>query len=291
MIYNLQVNKRLKLWNTYRLEQSKLLSWLRDMTRDQSRLQLRYIHLRRLPKLLEQIELLLSRVSYGKDQIKDLKKQQVDIVKFCDKALATSIQMESVATAERINNLEASLKSWKDFLIRIRDLYKNYEDELEKVEKVCEGITNELSSPAPLSFSAIQWRLDLCRDLKNRISNLSKNIDEANVTYDQLKECLSPHDMKMLSQRLWLISQRQGDLEHHLLLQILWLEDRLETQQAFNLRHGRFITWANDLLKRYVSSNVRLGIFCKNYFVLIYKNFFVLIDLTKMHLRIHQISF
>lgn len=57
--------------------------------------------------------------------------------------------------------------------------------------------------------------------------------------------------MKMLSQRLWLITQRQGDLEHHLLLQILWLEDRLETQQAFNLRHARFLKWANDLIKRF----------------------------------------
>lgn len=86
--------------------------------------------------------------------------------------------------------------------------------------------------------------------MKNRVSNLTKNIEAAGVTYDQLKECLSPHDMKILSQRLWLMSQRQGDLEHHLLLQILWLEDRLETQQAFNLRQARFMNWANDLTTR-----------------------------------------
>lgn len=87
--------------------------------------------------------------------------------------------------------------------------------------------------------------------LKDRVSNLSKKLEEANVTYDQLKECLSPHDLKRLCQRLWLITQRQGDLEHHLLLQILWLEDHLETQQSFILQHGRFMTWANDLIQRY----------------------------------------
>ncbi|KAK6640340.1 hypothetical protein RUM44_012027 [Polyplax serrata] len=246
-----EVNKRLQMWDIYRHDQSRVLAWLRDMNRDQSRLQLRYIHLRRLPKLLEQINLLLTRIPQGRGQIQDLQKQQEGIAKFCDEALATSIKMESVATAERINNLEASLKSWKDFLNRVQDLNSNYELELDKVDKVCDEITKELSSPAPVSFSAIQSRLDLCRALKDRVSNLSKKLEEANVTYDQLKECLSPHDLKRLCQRLWLITQRQGDLEHHLLLQILWLEDHLETQQSFNLQHGRFMTWANDLIQRF----------------------------------------
>lgn len=107
------MNKRLKLWDIYRHDQSKLLTWLRDMTRDQSRLQLRYIHLRRLPKLLEQIDCLLSRVPQGKTQIEDLKKKQEDIVKFCDEALGTSIKMESVATAERISNLQVSKRNLK----------------------------------------------------------------------------------------------------------------------------------------------------------------------------------
>lgn len=97
------------MWDIYRHDQSRVLAWLRDMNRDQSRLQLRYIHLRRLPKLLEQINLLLTRIPQGRGQIQDLQKQQEGIAKFCDEALATSIKMESVATAERINNLEVHL--------------------------------------------------------------------------------------------------------------------------------------------------------------------------------------
>lgn len=81
------------------------------MSRDQSRLQLRYIHLRRLPKLMEQIDLLLLKVPQGKNLIKDLQKQQKDILKFCDEPLATSIKMESEATSKRINNLEVRIKN------------------------------------------------------------------------------------------------------------------------------------------------------------------------------------
>ena len=101
-----EVNKRLQLWDNYRRDQSRLLNWLRDMTREQSRLQLRYIHLRRIPKLSEQIDLILAKVPQGKSQARDLEKQQENIVKFCDEALATSIKMESVEINERISNLE-----------------------------------------------------------------------------------------------------------------------------------------------------------------------------------------
>lgn len=87
--------------------------------------------------------------------------------------------------------------------------------------------------------------------MRLRTSSLIKNIEEAGITYDQLKECLSPHDVKTLNQRLFLLTQRQADLEHQLLVQIHLLEDRLELQQIFNTRHGRFMSWANELIARF----------------------------------------
>lgn len=157
------MNKRLQLWDIYRRDQSRLLAWLRDMSREQSRLQLRYIHLRRVPKLLEQIEFLLGKVAQGKAQAKDLEKQQDGIIRFCDEALATSVKMESIAITERIYNLEAGLKSWKDFLKRVQDLQKTYETEIGNVENVCDEITSELSLPAPVSFQTVQSRLNTIR--------------------------------------------------------------------------------------------------------------------------------
>lgn len=89
------------------------------------------------------------------------------------------------------------------------------------------------------------------QELRCRASDLSGNLEDANVTFDQLKECLSPHDVKALSQRLWLLTQRQADLEHQLLMHVHLLEDRLEVQQVFNTRHARFMTWAQDLTSRF----------------------------------------
>ena len=33
---------------------------------------------------------------------------------------------------------------------------------------------------------------------------------------DELRECVSPNDIRAASQRLWLLRQRQADLEHRL---------------------------------------------------------------------------
>lgn len=51
-----EVRERLAAWDRYRHDQARLLSWLRDTERERGRLQLRYIHTRRVPKMLQRIE-------------------------------------------------------------------------------------------------------------------------------------------------------------------------------------------------------------------------------------------
>lgn len=55
------------------------------------------------------------------------------------------------------------MKSWKDFLERIKGLQKAFDTEIEKVERVCEEITEKISMPCPVAFGAAQSRLDTCR--------------------------------------------------------------------------------------------------------------------------------
>lgn len=56
-----EVRERLAAWDHYRQDQARLLCWLRDTERERGRLQLRYIHTRRVPKMLQRIEV----SSYG----------------------------------------------------------------------------------------------------------------------------------------------------------------------------------------------------------------------------------
>ena len=51
-----EVRERLEAWDRYHQDQARLLSWLHDTERERGKLQLRRIHTRRVPKMLQRIE-------------------------------------------------------------------------------------------------------------------------------------------------------------------------------------------------------------------------------------------
>lgn len=65
-------------------------------------------------------------------------------------------------------------------------------------------------------------------------------------------------DGKALSQRVWLLTQRQAETEHQLMVLIHTLEERAELVQAFLARAARFLTWGQDLLLRYIFTSLLL---------------------------------
>lgn len=46
----------MKVWEQYRADHKALLAWLRDVEKDKSRLRLRYMQMRMIPKTIQRIE-------------------------------------------------------------------------------------------------------------------------------------------------------------------------------------------------------------------------------------------
>lgn len=70
------VTTRISAWDKYRNDQTKLLCWLKDMEKERGRLQLRYIHMRRVNKVLTRIQSLLDKVPSGEEDCNNLQNQQ-----------------------------------------------------------------------------------------------------------------------------------------------------------------------------------------------------------------------
>lgn len=103
-----EIEKRLTLWNTYKNDQARLLEWLKQKEREKSRLQLRYIHLRRIPQTLQSIENLLGQIA--ETDCANLRTQQTQLMQFVkNNAIVTSMRMEHSAISQRIDNLRAAL--------------------------------------------------------------------------------------------------------------------------------------------------------------------------------------
>ncbi|KRT78410.1 hypothetical protein AMK59_8618, partial [Oryctes borbonicus] len=253
-----EVSDRLKAWSTYREDQNKLLTWLKEMEEDRERLQLRYVHLRRLPKVLMRIQTLLNRVPNGENNLKRLEGQQKQLLEFCDDALATSIRMEYAAIAQRASNLQAGLDTWKQYLLRIEELHKDYESKVGNLQTYYDEVQNTINSTSHedlKSNSAVNNKLENLQRMRHRLSDTKKELEQLAVIQEKLKECASNSDMKTINQRMWLLWHQQGDLGHQLQVLCNKLEERRGLRTLFEARQSRFITWTNELENRLEQQN------------------------------------
>lgn len=248
-----EVQTRMNAWEKYKQDQNKLLTWLKGIEKERERMQLRYMHIRRIPKLLSRIQNLEERIPQGETQAENLQRQQNYLLQFCDDALATSIRMEHVAIKQRLSNLQAGLDTWGHFLERISTLIKTYEENVTKLQKCYDEIQeviNESLSHIPTSNSGIGNKLELLQATRGRLNGSSKDLDQLTLIQEQLKECLSPSDMKTINQRVWLLVHQKEDLDHELATLCHQLEDKLGARSVFEDRHARFINWVTDLENR-----------------------------------------
>nr|CAD7412488.1 unnamed protein product [Timema poppensis] len=247
-----EVRERIYSWDRYRADQARLLAWLKDTERERSRLQLRYIHVRRIPKVQARIQTLLEQVPVGEAQANSLQQQQGKLLHFCDDALATSIRMEHAAISQRISNLQAGLETWKDFLDRITGLTQSYDTQVSGVQAVFREVHAAVADPGglPTSHTGMQNKLEVIRQLRSRLVELTADLEGVGVTQEQLKQFVSPMDMKSISQKVWILWQTQGDLDHQLSLLCHQLEEKLGLRLMFDTRQSRFLVWAGDVESR-----------------------------------------
>lgn len=243
------VQDRLAAWEKYRLDQNRLLSWLKDTERERSRLQLRFIHLRRLDKVLARIHSLIEKLPTGEKQAESLTAQQESLLLNCDEALAASVRMEHIANTQRIANIRAGLETWKDFIVRIQDLNEYHKNQTTKITSAFQEVGDAINNVflvGPCSLTRTREQLDSLQDIKFRLAGTTSDLESLGVTAEQLKECLSPSDMKSLNQHGSLLWQQHGDLEHQLALLAHRLSERCSLYGRWETRRSRLITWTVD---------------------------------------------
>lgn len=251
-----EVEERLNSWDRYRIAQNKLLAWLKDAEKERSKLQLRYVHIRRVPKVMQRIQHLIAKIPQGEEQSENLRKQQETLLPYCDEALATSVRMEHAAITQRLSNLRAALETWKDFLQRVIDLGQSYETQVKSLQEPFQEIQHIIdSSSSPSSNTGMRNCLDNLRLQRTRLVDLTPKLEDLGVTQEQLKECVSPADMKTINQMVWILWQQHGDLDHQLAMQCHRLEERLGLGEMFANRKDRLVTWIGDVDRRLTHRN------------------------------------
>lgn len=249
-----EIEKRLSAWDRYRTDQANLLAWLHDKEKERTRMQLRYIHLKRVPKLCQRIERLLEQIPQGEDDAASLRHQQSAFLSFCaDETLATSVRMEHASVTQRIANLRAAMETWRDFLVKIQQLSETYDGNVRLIQRnfhEVQAIVTTVANELPTTSAAVQERLGKLRAERVRLNQLTPELESINVIQEELKECISPFDMKTIRQMVWILWQQQADLDQQLSTVINQIEERISLNSIFMAKYERLMQWMDDIEKR-----------------------------------------
>lgn len=247
-----EIELRLKLWNKYRNDQSNLLTWLKEKEREKSRLQLRYIHIQRIPYMLRVIQNILGQMEHAQSECNDLKSQQVKLI-IHDSAMITSMRMEVGAITQRIENLRASLETWRDFLHRIQSLTTSYNEKVDYLQSQFEQMQNCICTnlkAVPQNIVQIENTLTELRGQRVVINNLTSELEAITVIQEELKECLYPSNIKMIRRTTHGLWQQQADLDQELTQLIANIDERSTISETFNRKYERFIHWMDGIEHR-----------------------------------------
>lgn len=256
-----EIEIRLSAWDKYRDDQDRLLEWLKEREKERSRLQLRYIHLRRIPKVLHRIEGFIEHLPQGEVDADSLRRQQTRFLHFCDDTLVTSIRMEHASITQRISNLRAALETWRDFLKKIIDLGDTYEAKVKFIQSNfhdVQEIITQTSHAMPSTAYEIQEKLTQLRSQRIRLNNLTTELEAISVIQEELKECVSPFDMKTIRQMVWILWQQQADLDQQLQTIINQIEERLSLTAIFLAKYERLMQWMDSIEKRMDSDSTSM---------------------------------
>jgi len=249
------LRSRHALWDNYNSDQERLLSWLRDMEREKQMLNLKHVAIKRIPKVLKKIDYLLEKMPLGEKILKDLVAQQAELQANYDSNTISSVRIELHSIQERISSLRAGLRTWKDHLHRVQRLASECDEKEEKALQAMEKPKEILDTPIPKEVDSAQRDLLLCKESTVNLESLTPELEDLNLLQEELKECVSPSDIKQTSQRAWLLWQKQADMKHQLALRMQLLESRSALLDLFRTQQSRFVEWTDRMEQRLESKD------------------------------------
>ncbi|KPJ06862.1 Nesprin-1 [Papilio machaon] len=253
-----EVCTRIAAWDDYRDIYTELLRWLKEIEREKEKLQLRYVHIKRVNKILSKIQNLSDKLPEGRKFADKLSVYLKRVLVFTDDTYGASVRMEYAGIVKRVDNLQASLDTWRDFLTRILGLIGEYENLTGELHKLYSRTQDEIMSYSDddrLSRPQIKKAIEKYSETRKKIDKTENQIEALSVIQEQLKECLSPQDIRIVNQKVWQMRQQRADLEHQLSIIIHRLQERLEIYTIFTSRITRFSEWMTTLESRLDNSS------------------------------------
>ncbi|KAK8753286.1 hypothetical protein OTU49_003678 [Cherax quadricarinatus] len=234
-------------WETYRVKVAQLQTWILALEQEKQGLQLRQVARRRLDKVISRLQSLLEQLCRGEEQVDDVAKLCQKLVLSCDPSIHPILKAELASLQQRVTNMRAGVETWLSYLNKSSNLWRRYEEVYTKLYTILSELQAGLSSDLPSDFSSVQETIKKYHEITASLEALSGDLSLLRTTREEMIDSLTPADLRLVTQRMWRVTQLEGELLHQYKLRICTLEDRLELWQLYDTRYQQFLAWAKDM--------------------------------------------
>uniref|UniRef100_A0A182JPP9 KASH domain-containing protein n=1 Tax=Anopheles christyi TaxID=43041 RepID=A0A182JPP9_9DIPT len=250
-----EIDNRLWHWEKFRSLGGNLYEALANIEREKFTLQLEYINLQELPKLIAKVNGLLEQFPRLDGDLGAMNQELSQLTLYTkDECTLVGMRSEQGKIAEKIAKLQDNVETWKNFLFGIDELHarfakQSYEvetnlhelqeclDELEADQRHSTTTTSGMEH----RLSGVQARLNLVKNHHVRLNTVRSNLEEIGQVKEELKACISMFDVQRLHKRVWTLWQIFSKLEQRIVLQVKRSEDASRNRKLF-LEHYHSLT-------------------------------------------------
>jgi chromosome segregation ATPase len=151
------VNIRLETWREYKTAKEAFSSYMQYIEKEKRALELPFLQLKRLPITQTQIQKLIDQLQRGEELLSEVRKHHSDLIPHCPSDMSTQLNQELVSYVSRFANLQASLRTWHDNIVRLHDTSKQCEDKMSRLSTSLSSIREEMTDEKPpTSFAELK---------------------------------------------------------------------------------------------------------------------------------------
>lgn len=248
-----ETDNRLWHWEKFRSLGDDLYEALANIEREKFTLQLEYINLQELPKLIGKVNGLLEQFPRLDGDLSAMNQELSQLTLYTkDECTLVGMRSEQGKIAEKISKLQDNVETWKNFLFGIEELHgrfgkQSYEVEtsLRELQECLDELEADQRSTAGSGMehrlSGVQARLNLVKNHHVRLNTVRANLEEVGQVQEELKACISMFDVQRLHKRVWTLWQIFSKLEQRIVLQVKRSEEVSRNRKLF-LEHYHSLT-------------------------------------------------
>ncbi|XP_052870403.1 muscle-specific protein 300 kDa-like, partial [Anopheles cruzii] len=237
-----EIDNRLWHWEKFRTLGGRLRDALANVEREKFTLQLEYINLQELPKLIAKVNALLEQFPRMEGDLDAMAAEMAQLSLYGDEGTTLiGARSEQGKIGEKVGKLQDNVETWKNFLFGIDELYGRFTRRAYEVESNLHELQECLGE---LEAGQVEAKLNLVRNYHVRLGTVRDGgLQEIGRMQDELKVCISMFDVRRLHKRVWTLWQLYGKLEQRIVLVMKRTEESTRNRKLFFDQYRVLLDW------------------------------------------------